>query len=324
MKEPLTAAVVQLNSQDDVTKNMSRVRELCARAKDAGAEIISLPENFAFFGDEEKKREIAEEISTPGEIVSMLTICAKDLGAWLVAGGMPEKSDDRARPFNTSLLISPKGDIVSRNRKIHLFDVDVPGAGPLTESAATSGGTDVCLTEARGVPLGMTVCYDVRFPELFSKLAMSGARVVNRARRVHAHDRKDHWNVLLRARAIENEIFILAPAQAGKHPRGRQTYGKSLIVDPWGRRDRAGRRKRRGVRGRTFGLRLPMTKYAAAFRSSSTRNCPRSDRMRVPLCDLAPQQAVIADDVALAVEARRRLSKIHFGRSGLRVRVTIR
>jgi predicted amidohydrolase len=232
--EPLTAAVVQLNSQDDVTRNMSRVRELCARARDAGAELISLPENFAFFGDEEKKREIAEEISASGEIVSMLTKCASELGAWIVAGGMPEKSDDRARPFNTSLLIGPKGDVVSRYRKIHLFDVDVPGAGPLTESSATTGGSDVCLTEARGVPLGMTVCYDVRFPELFSKLAMSGARVVTVPAAFTLMTGKDHWNVLLRARAIENEIFILAPAQAGKHPRGRQTYGKSLIVDPWG------------------------------------------------------------------------------------------
>lgn len=232
--EPLIAAVVQLNSQDDVTKNLSRVKELAARARDAGAEIISLPENFAFFGDEEKKREIAEEISGCGEIVKTLTGCARELGAWIVAGGMPEKSDDRARPFNTSLLISPKGEIVSRYRKIHLFDVDIPGAGPLTESAATSGGSDVCLTEARGVPLGMTVCYDVRFPELFTKLALGGARVITVPAAFTLMTGKDHWTVLMRARAIENEVFILAPAQAGKHPRGRQTYGKSMIVDPWG------------------------------------------------------------------------------------------
>ncbi|MEO7114113.1 MAG: carbon-nitrogen hydrolase family protein [Polyangiaceae bacterium] len=232
--DPLTAAVVQLNSQDDVTKNLSRVSELAKRARDAGAEIISLPENFAFFGDEEKKREIAEEISGFGEIVSMLTTSAKELGAWIVAGGLPEKSEDFARPFNTSLLISPKGEVVSKYRKIHLFDVDIPGAGPLTESAATAAGTEPCLTEARGVPLGMTVCYDVRFPELYTKLALAGARVITVPAAFTLMTGKDHWNILLRARAIENEVFILAPAQAGKHPRGRQTYGKSLIVDPWG------------------------------------------------------------------------------------------
>ncbi len=234
MIPPLTAAVVQLNSQDDVTKNLSRVSELLRRARDVGAEIISLPENFAFFGEEEKKREVAEEISGSGEIVSNLMTSAKDLGAWIVAGGMPEKSDDRARPFNTSLLISPKGEVVSKYRKIHLFDVDIPGAGVLTESAATAAGTEPCLTEARGVPFGMTVCYDVRFPELYTKLALAGARVITVPAAFTLITGKDHWHVLLRARAIENEVFILAPAQAGKHPRGRQTYGKSLIVDPWG------------------------------------------------------------------------------------------
>jgi predicted amidohydrolase len=232
--EPLTAAVVQLNSQDDVTKNLSRVRELSKRARDAGAEIISLPENFAYFGDEEKKREIAENLASSGEIVGTLKAHAKELGAWIVAGGMPEKSDDRARPFNTSILISPKGDVVSRYRKIHLFDVDVPGAGPLTESSATAAGSEPCLTEARGVPLGMTVCYDVRFPELYTKLALAGARVISVPAAFTLMTGKDHWTVLLRARAIENEVFILAPAQAGRHPRGRHTYGKSCIIDPWG------------------------------------------------------------------------------------------
>jgi len=234
MLQPLTAAVVQLSSQENVTQNLARVRELASRARDAGAELISLPENFAFFGDEQTKREIAEKISDSSEIVSMLTKTASDLGAWIVAGGMPEKSDDFARPFNTSLLISPKGEVVASYRKIHLFDVDIPGAGPLTESAATKGGQDVCLTEARGVPLGMTVCYDVRFPELYAQLALAGARIVTVPAAFTLMTGKDHWNVLLRARAIENEVFVLAPAQAGKHPRGRQTYGKSLIVDPWG------------------------------------------------------------------------------------------
>lgn len=234
MTSPLTAAVVQLSSQDDLTQNLARVRDLALRARDEGAELVALPENFAFMGEEEKKRSIAEDIDGSGEIMTTLRSTAIALGVWIVAGGMPEKSDDPARPFNTSILVSPSGEVVARYRKIHLFDVDVPGAGPLTESAATQAGSEPCLAEVRGVQLGMTVCYDVRFPELYTKLALGGARIVTVPAAFTLMTGKDHWNVLLRARAIENEVFVLAPAQAGKHPKGRHTYGKSLIVDPWG------------------------------------------------------------------------------------------
>lgn len=234
MIPPLTAAVVQLSSQDDVTKNLERVRDLSLVARDQGAELIALPENFAFMGEEEKKREIAEEISGSGEIMTTLKSTAIALGTWVVAGGMPEKSEDRARPYNTSVLVSPTGEVVATYRKIHLFDVDVPGAGPLTESAATKAGSEASVTEVRGVLLGMTVCYDVRFPELFTKLALAGARVVTVPAAFTLMTGKDHWHVLLRARAIENEVFVIAAAQAGKHPRNRHTYGKSMIVDPWG------------------------------------------------------------------------------------------
>ncbi|MGH7285471.1 MAG: carbon-nitrogen hydrolase family protein [Polyangiaceae bacterium] len=234
MIAPLTVGVVQLSSQDDVTKNMERVRDLSLVARDQGAEMIALPENFAFMGEEEKKREIAEEISGSGEIMTTLKSTAIALGTWIVAGGMPEKSGDRERPFNTSVLVSPAGDVVATYRKIHLFDVDVPGAGPLTESAATTAGGDPSVTEVRGVMLGMTVCYDVRFPELFTKLALAGARVITVPAAFTLMTGKDHWHVLLRARAIENEVFVVAAAQAGKHPKNRHTYGKSVIVDPWG------------------------------------------------------------------------------------------
>ena len=234
MISPLTAAVVQLSSQDDVTKNLERVRDLALRARDQGAELVALPENFAFMGEEQRKREIAEEIGGSGEIMTTLKSTAIALGTWIVAGGMPEKSDDFERPFNTSVLVSPSGEVAATYRKIHLFDVDVPGAGPLTESAATKAGSDPSITEVRGFMLGMTVCYDVRFPELFTKLALAGARVVTVPAAFTLMTGKDHWHVLLRARAIENEVFVIAAAQAGKHPRNRHTYGKSLIVDPWG------------------------------------------------------------------------------------------
>ncbi|MEO8797256.1 MAG: carbon-nitrogen hydrolase family protein, partial [Polyangiaceae bacterium] len=234
MNAPLSAAVVQLSSQDDVTWNLARVQALALEARDRGAELITLPENFAFFGEEATKREIAEDLAGSGQIMSTLRSTAIALGVWIVAGGMPEKSGNFERPYNTSVLLAPTGDVVASYRKIHLFDVDVPGAGPLTESAATSPGTEPCLTEARGVPLGMTVCYDVRFPELYAMLALGGARVITVPAAFTLMTGKDHWHTLMKARAIENEVFVLAPAQAGKHPKNRQTYGKSLIVDPWG------------------------------------------------------------------------------------------
>ena len=239
MNAPLTAAVVQLSSQDDVSANLARVQALALEARDRGAELVTLPENFAFFGDEDKKREIAEDVDPAkgggsGQIMGTLRSTAIALGVWIIGGGMPEKSGDFARPFNTSVLIAPTGDLVASYRKIHLFDVDIVGAGPLTESAATSAGSEPCLTSVRDVPLGMTVCYDLRFPELFTKLALGGARIVTVPAAFTLMTGKDHWHTLMKARAIENEVFVLAPAQAGKHPKNRQTYGKSLIVDPWG------------------------------------------------------------------------------------------
>jgi deaminated glutathione amidase len=236
-----TAAVVQLNCQEDVTKNLARVRHWASEASHAGARVVALPENFAFMGEEATKRAIAEDIdaASPGPIVSTLRDVASKAGVYLVAGGMPEKSGDADRPFNTSLLISPEGAVVARYRKIHLFDVDLADGTSLKESRATTAGPAAELAIARvdGALLGMTVCYDVRFPELYRALERKGARVVTVPAAFTLTTGKDHWHVLLRARAIENQVFVLAPAQTGKHvhARGaRQTYGKSLIVDPWG------------------------------------------------------------------------------------------
>jgi predicted amidohydrolase len=234
----LTAAVVQLNCQDDVAANLERARRWVAEAAKAGARLVALPENFAFMGEESQKRSIAEEVdaAASGPIVAMLRDAASRAGVFLVAGGMPEKSGDADRPYNTSLLVSPAGKVVAAYRKIHLFDVDLPDGTSLKESRATTAGpTDPLVTaEVDGAPLGMTVCYDVRFPELYRALERKGARLVTVPAAFTLTTGKDHWHVLLRARAIENQIFVLAPAQTGKHPKGRQTYGKSLIVDPWG------------------------------------------------------------------------------------------
>ena len=234
-------AVIQLSSQDDVTANLARVRELVLEAGRSGAELVALPENFAFMGEESKKFEIAERVDADpaGPIVTALRLVARDARVWLVAGGMPERSDDPARPFNTSLLFEPEGRLVSKYRKVHLFDVDLPDGTKLLESGATTAGSEPVVDEISGragkpIPLGMTICYDLRFPELYRRLGERGARIVTVPAAFTLTTGKDHWHVLLRARAIENQVFVLAPAQHGKHPRGRQTYGKSLIVDPWG------------------------------------------------------------------------------------------
>jgi predicted amidohydrolase len=236
----MRVAVIQLSSQDDVAKNLDRVRALVSEAAAAGAELVALPENFAFIGEESRKCEIAEstEDDKKGAITTALSEAARQHRVWLVAGGMPEASGDLQRPYNTSLLVAPDGRIAARYRKIHLFDVDLPDGTKLLESNATRAGSEPVLaditTASEQAKLGMTICYDLRFPELYRKLLDGGARIVTVPAAFTLTTGKDHWHVLLRARAIENQVFVLAPAQHGRHPRNRVTYGKSLIVDPWG------------------------------------------------------------------------------------------
>ncbi len=232
----MRVAVVQLNTQEDLEGNLERVRHWVAQAAAEGAELVTLPENFAFMGEEAKKRELAEHLdgAFPGPILTALAETASKYGVWILGGGMPERNDDLARPFNTSLLVDSRGGIAATYRKVHLFDVTLPDGTSLRESAATSAGSEAVTAEVSGVRVGLSICYDVRFPELYRRLVDQGARVITVPSAFTLTTGKDHWHTLLRARAIENQVYILAPAQHGKHPRGRHTYGKSLIVDPWG------------------------------------------------------------------------------------------
>jgi predicted amidohydrolase len=232
----MRAAVVQLNSQEDVAANLERATHWIGEAAKAGAELVVLPENFAFSGDEGKKREIAETLGdgAPGPIVAALASAAKKSGVFVIGGGMPEKSGDFERPFNASVLVEPSGKLADVYRKVHLFDVSLADGTVLKESGATKAGKDVVVSDVRGVKVGMSICYDLRFPELYRKILDAGARVVTIPSAFTLTTGKDHWHALLRARAIENQVFVLAAAQHGKHAKGRQTYGKSLICDPWG------------------------------------------------------------------------------------------
>jgi deaminated glutathione amidase len=232
----MRVAVVQLNSQDTVAENLVRVRHWLAQAAAAGAKLVALPENFAFFGEEAQKRELAERLdgAFPGPILAALAEAATKHGVWIVGGGMPERSDDPARPYNTAVLVDPKGQVAASYRKVHLFDVSLPDGTSYRESAATSAGSEPVTAEVLGVRVGLSVCYDVRFPELYRRLVDQGARIVTVPAAFTLTTGKDHWHALLQARAIENQVYVMAPAQHGKHPRGRQTYGKSIIVDPWG------------------------------------------------------------------------------------------
>ncbi len=235
----VVAAVVQLESQDRLGENLERVSDLVGRAKRLGAELALLPENFAFMGAEEERRAIAEPVlpdagADDGQIVTALREIAHREGIHLVAGGMPERSDDPDRPYNTSVAVAPSGKIVATYRKIHLFDVDVGDGHAYRESASTSSGERAVAVDLAGIRVGLSVCYDLRFGELYRRLADAGAEVLTVPAAFTLLTGKDHWHVLLRARAIECQSYVLAAAQGGSHPRGRKTFGKSSIIDPWG------------------------------------------------------------------------------------------
>ncbi|MET0592546.1 MAG: carbon-nitrogen hydrolase family protein, partial [Polyangiaceae bacterium] len=163
-----------------------------------------------------------------------LADAAQRAGVHVIGGGMPEKSADPARPFNTCAVVAPEGRVIAQYRKVHLFDVEVGDGQRYCESASTTPGDATTTVRIAGFSIGLSVCYDLRFPELYRKLVAAGAEVIVVPAAFTLATGKDHWHVLLRARAIESQCYVAAAAQWGAHPRGRRTYGKSLIADPWG------------------------------------------------------------------------------------------
>ncbi|OQX68067.1 MAG: hypothetical protein B6A08_12285 [Sorangiineae bacterium NIC37A_2] len=234
-------AAVQLESQADVSANLSVAGREVERAKQSGAEVVLLPEGFAFLGAEIDKAKVSEALPAPGEkgasygpIAGELARWSKELGLVIIGGGMPEQSPNPERPYNTSVVFSG-GQLVARYRKIHLFDVDLPDGTVLHESKGNTAGDEVVVFDvAPGFKAGLSICYDLRFPELFARQRELGVNVLTLPAAFTKTTGQAHWHTLLRARAIETQSYLVAAAQWGAHPLDRKTFGHSLIVDPWG------------------------------------------------------------------------------------------
>jgi deaminated glutathione amidase len=234
----LTVAAIQLSSQDDVASNLAQCQKSIERAAQDGAKLVLLPENFAFFGADEPRLELAEPLlatgSEPAPIQRALAQWAGELGITVVGGGMPTQSGDPTRPFNTAVVFGPEGRLLAHYHKVHLFDVSLADGTTLSESARTSAGQTLCTVGIEGFQVGLSICYDVRFPELYRGLIDAGAEVILVPAAFTLHTGKDHWTPLLTARAIESQAWVIAAGQWGAHPGGRRCYGHSMIIDPWG------------------------------------------------------------------------------------------
>ena len=233
----LRVGAVQLRSTDDVSANLATCSELAARAASEGAQLVVLPECFSFLGRREgDKLAMAEALDGKGPVMSTLRGLATKHGIWIVGGGTPELvPGDARRTYNSAIAIDPRGELVARYRKIHLFDIDIPGGATLRESDSTAPGDELVVVDIGGAPVGVSICYDIRFPELYRQLVKDmGAEVLLVPAAFTAHTGAAHWHLLLRARAIEDQAWVVAAAQWGKHNEKRESYGHSLVVDPWG------------------------------------------------------------------------------------------
>jgi len=240
----LNVAALQLTSTEDVAANLAACAALARAAAAAGAALIGLPENFAYLGTERDHRlALAEALPEPsagratpaaGPILTTMQALARETGAWLLLGGFPERAASPTHIRNTSVLLRADGTVAATYRKIHLFDVDVPGGKRFRESETIEAGDAPVVVETPWATLGLSICYDLRFPELYRALVARGARLLAVPSAFTLETGKDHWRVLLRARAIENQAYVFAPAQFGHHGGNRRSWGHAMVVDPWG------------------------------------------------------------------------------------------
>jgi len=232
MPDRIRIACVQMTSRADKAANLETAERLVSQAASTGADIVVLPEKWNAIGDAALYHATAEPLAG-GESVAAMSGWARTHGITLVGGSIAERREGREKLSNTSLVFDSDGEIVATYRKIHLFDVEVGGV-VYRESEAEEPGDEPVVAEAEGWRIGLSVCYDVRFPELYRILALEGAQLVTVPAHFTTPTGKDHWHVLLRARAIENQLYVAAAAQIGETLPGKPAYGRSLIVDPWG------------------------------------------------------------------------------------------
>ncbi|MGB3330597.1 MAG: carbon-nitrogen hydrolase family protein [Thermomicrobiales bacterium] len=228
----LAVGMVQLNSGDDVSANLDAALAGIDEAAAHGARLVVLPEVWTYLGPESGQQAAAETV--PGPLTERLAARARRHGIYLHAGSILERVEGEPRLFNTSLVFAPSGELVATYRKIHLFDVDLEADTSYRESDTIAPGDEIVTFDLDGVTVGLAICYDLRFPELFRILALQGAEVIVLPAAFTLVTGKDHWETLIRARAIENGLFMIAVGQIGKHPPGNWCYGRSLVADPWG------------------------------------------------------------------------------------------
>ncbi len=231
--------VLQLNSNDEVDRNLDQMEAQLRRGKNLGAELMVVPECFAFLGHEAAQLSIAESLPSGGPILERCQALARELDVELILGGFWETASTPDRSRNACVQVRADGSVGAIYRKIHLFDVDLPDGTKLQESASVEPGEEHVVADTRLGRLGLSVCYDLRFPELYRKLVDDGAIALAVPAAFTLTTGKDHWHVLLRARAIEQQSYVLAAAQTGRHQLSdgtgkRQSYGHAMIVDPWG------------------------------------------------------------------------------------------
>lgn len=226
----MRAAVIQLQSTDDKGRNLEAAERLVRLAARDGADLAVLPEKFNLMGTPKQLEEGIEPLDGPA--IEWARRLAGELGIWLVAGSIVEQGEDGAI-YNTSALIDREGEIATSYRKVHMFDVEVGGVS-YRESQLSRAGSEIKTAEIEGVKIGLAICYDLRFPEIFRIQALEGARIFCLPSAFTLHTGKDHWGPLLQARAIENQAFIVAAGQDGTYPKDHHHYGRSQIVDPWG------------------------------------------------------------------------------------------
>jgi predicted amidohydrolase len=238
MEHPVTGpqhvaiAAVQFNPRDDKIANIDKALALIDDAAGSGARLVVLPEIWTYMGEPEHTWDNAEPI--PGDLTNRLSERARRHGIFLHAGTFAERVEGDERVRNTAVVFDPEGEIIATYRKIHMFDVTIDGVATYEESATVSPGDEIVTFSLDGITVGLATCYDLRFPEIFRILALRGAEVILLPAAFTMMTGKDHWEVLIRARAIENGVYLVAAAQFGPNLPGKWCYGRSMIVDPWG------------------------------------------------------------------------------------------